>query len=233
MAIEINQIEGIEGTETRRESKLKEMPLFMGLSKKDLEDVTKHTHYNRKHYKKGATIISEGKSCTSLIVVTSGWIRAITQNDNNAYRMEEIMQANIILEPEKLFGIKTTYHSSYIAHTTCEVLEVTKEEVMRLIEQYLIVRLNLLNIICRKTQHLEHIPWMTCANDTTSAIVAFIRRHVYYPAGKKILYIKMTQLAKELGYSRLEISNALNALSDAERIILKRGIIEIPALQLL
>ena len=171
MAIEINQI---EETETRRESKLKEMPLFMGLSKKDLEDVTKHTHYNRKHYKKGATIISEGKSCTSLIVVTSGWVRAITQNDNNAYRMEEIMQANIILEPEKLFGIKTTYHSS-----------------------------------------------------------AFIRRHVYYPAGKKILYIKMTQLAKELGYSRLEISNALNALSDAERIILKRGIIEIPALQLL
>ena len=59
MAIEINQIEGIEGTETRRESKLKEMPLFMGLSKKDLEDVTKHTHYNRKHYKKAKKILEE------------------------------------------------------------------------------------------------------------------------------------------------------------------------------
>ena len=39
--------------------------------------------------------------------------------------------------------------------------------------------------------------------------------------------------AKELGYGRLEISKALNALAEAERIILKRGIIEIPALQLL
>jgi hypothetical protein len=43
----------------------------------------------------------------------------------------------------------------------------------------------------------------------------------------------MVQLAKEVGYARLEISKALNALADAERIILKRGIIEIPALQLL
>jgi DNA-binding GntR family transcriptional regulator len=43
----------------------------------------------------------------------------------------------------------------------------------------------------------------------------------------------MKKLAFHLGCSRLEVSNALNALADQERLILKRGIIEIPALQLL
>ncbi len=216
-----------------RRELLKEMPLFLGLSKNDLVDVVRNTHYNRKHYKKGATIITEGDICNSLFIITNGWVCATTQNDNHAYSIEETMQAMIMLEPDKLFGMTTTYHSSYIAHTTCEAIEITKEEIIRLTEQYLIVRLNLFNIICRKSQHLEHLPWMKCTDNATSAIIAFIKKHVYYPAGKKILHIKMLQLAKELGYSRLEISVALNNLADAERIILKRGIIEIPALQLL
>ncbi len=216
-----------------RSELLKEMPLFIGLSKNDLVNVVQNTHYNRKHYKKGSTIITEGDICDSLFIVTNGWICASTHNDNHAYRIEETIQSLIMLEPDKLFGMTTTYHSSYFAHTTCEAIEITKEEIIRLTEQYLIVRLNLLNIICRKTQHLEHLPWMKCTNNATSAIIAFVKKHVYYPAGKKVLHIKMLQLAKELGYSRLEISNALNGLADAERIILKRGIIEIPALQLL
>lgn len=234
MAIKIDNIPNIaQPTFTRREARLKDLPLFMGLSKKDLEEAIKHTHYGRKHYKKGAIITEEGTQCNSLFFVTEGWVRIETQNDSHAYRMEETIQATIIIEPDKLFGMTTTYHSTYIAQTTCEVLEVTKDEIMRLMEQFLIVRLNLLNIICRRTQHLEHLPWTTCTDNAIDAITAFIKSHVHHPAGKKILYIKMTQLAKELGYGRLEISKALNALADAERIILKRGIIVIPALQIL
>jgi len=233
MAINVRNTSVYDSTLFARRELLKEMPLFIGLSKNDLLEVIRNTHYNRKHYKKGATIIKEGDTCDSLFIITNGWVRAITQNDNHAYKIEETMQAMVMFEPDKLFGMTTTYHSSYFAHTTCEAIEITKEEVMRLTEQYLIVRLNLLNIICRKAQHLEHLPWMKCTDNATSAIITFVKNHVYYPAGKKIIHIKMLQLAKELGYSRLEISNALNGLADAERIILKRGIIEIPALQLL
>ena len=234
MAINVDNIPTIaRSTFARREPRLKDMPLFMGLSKKDLEEAIVHTHCNRKHHKKGSVITAEGKQCDSLFFVSEGWVRITTENDNHAYRMEETIQAPIIIEPDKLFGMTTLYHSTYIAHTTCEVLEITKDEVMRLIEQYLIVRLNLLNIICRRTQHLEHLPWTPYNDNAVDAITAFIKAHVHYPAGKKVLYIKMAQLAKELGYGRLEISKALNALAEAERIILKRGIIEIPALQLL
>ena len=220
-------------TLTRRGALLKDMPLFIGLSRKDFEEAVKLIHYNRKHYKKGAIITSEGTPCESLFFVSGGWVRIVTENDNHAYRIEETMQAPVIIEPDKLFGMTTSFHSTYISHTTCEVIEISKDEIMRLIEQFLIVRLNLLNIICRKTQHLEHLPWTACTDNATSAITAFIKSHVHYPAGRKVLYIKMVQLAKELGYARLEISKALNALADAERIILKRAIIEIPALQLL
>ena len=43
----------------------------------------------------------------------------------------------------------------------------------------------------------------------------------------------MVQLAEETNYTRLEISQALNAMEKEEKIILKRGIIEVPMLQLL
>lgn len=223
----------VHPTFTRREALLKNMPLFMGLSRTDFEEAVKMTHYNRKHYKKGAIITSEGTPCESLFFVSEGWVRIATESDNHAYRIEETMQAPVIIEPDKLFGMTTSFHSTYIAHTTCEVMEMSKDEIMNLMEHYLIVRLNLLNIICRKTQHLEHLPWTACPDNAVSAIITFVKSHVQYPAGKKILFIKMVQLAKELCYGRSEISKALNSLADAERIILKRGIIEIPALQLL
>ena len=43
----------------------------------------------------------------------------------------------------------------------------------------------------------------------------------------------MRQLATELNLSRLEVSIALNELQQQEKLILRRGIIEVPALQIL
>ena len=156
MATNVNNISAIaHPTFTRREALLKDMPLFIGLSRKDLEEAIKLIHYNRKHYKKGAAIASEGTPCESLFFISEGWIRIVTESDNHAYRLEETMQAPAIIEPDKLFGMTTSFHSTYIAHTTCEVMEMSKDEIMKLMEHYLIVRLNLLNIICH-ILHLMH-----------------------------------------------------------------------------
>ena len=104
MAINVDNIPAIaRPVFTRREALLKDMPLFIGLSRKDFEEAVKQIHYNRKHYKKGATITSEGTPCESLFFISEGWVRIETESDNHAYRFEETMQAPVIIEPDKNF----------------------------------------------------------------------------------------------------------------------------------
>jgi Mn-dependent DtxR family transcriptional regulator len=64
-------------------------------------------------------------------------------------------------------------------------------------------------------------------------IIRSVKDRCIYPAGQKQLRTKMTVLARELGCSRLEISEALHRLEEKQLLIVKRTIIEIPMLQLL
>ena len=126
---------------------LKNSPLFLGLTQGELNDVTQDAHLALHHHKKGSAIVSEGDECQGLVIVVEGWIEIDTYADNRSYRMTELMQAQQMLEPDKLFGLTRTYRSTYTAYTTCTSLIISKEELSRFITKYLIVRINIMNII--------------------------------------------------------------------------------------
>ena len=214
-------------------NKIAELPIFLGLSRTELSAIAIETSFSMHHYKKGATITQADKCHDSLSFITQGWVELETVADDHSYRLTERIQAMHTIEPDKLFGMHRSFRSTYRALTSCEVIRIDKDNLTHLIGKYFIVRLNFLNMICRKAQQAEHIPWKASATDLKQRIAQFIKEHSYYPAGQKCLYIKMTQLANELNDSRINISNALNQLADEEKIILRRGIIDIPALQLL
>jgi CRP-like cAMP-binding protein len=209
------------------------LPLFIGLTKTELEEIVREYHFNLGHQKKGSVIVDENEVCQSLIFVVDGWVEVCTYNDPRVYRVVETMQTPMMIEPDKMFGLTQRYHSSYVAQTACDTIALPKEELMHMMERYLIVKLNMLNMLCRKIQVLERQPWRQRTIDLKARVIMFFREHVQYQAGKKIFYIKMTQLAMEVNDSRLNVSIVLNELERDERIILKRGIIEIPALQIL
>lgn len=209
------------------------LPIFLGLSEKDLTDIVHNTRFNLRHHKKGSVIIEEGQPCTSLICVMEGWVETDTYSDNRTYHLKELIESTQMMEPDKLFGLAQRYRSTCTAYTPCESISISKEEMTQLLERYIIVRLNYLNLLCRMSQQLEELLWQTHTTNMTERITQFIKQHSRYATGRKILHIKMSQLADELNVSRLEISNTLNSMNDEEKIILKRGMIEIPALQLL
>ena len=70
------------------------IPIFLGLSEKDLTEISRTTRFNLRHHKKGGTIVEEGDACTSLVSVIDGWIETDTYSDNRAYHLEELVQAN-------------------------------------------------------------------------------------------------------------------------------------------
>ncbi len=209
------------------------LPLFLGLSEKEIKDIARNTRFNLRHHKKGSVIVEEGEACSSLVSVVEGWISIENYADNRSYHIEERAQATQMLEPDKLFGISPHYKSTWRAYSTCESICIAKEELTQLFERYIIIRLNYLNLICRRTQLIEQLPWQHRKKDIAEQIITFIKNRSIFPVGHKTVHIKMAQLAEELNISRMEVSNALNAMNSADKIILHRGIIEIPALQLL
>lgn len=208
-------------------------PLFLGLSTAEINEIIHKVHISPKMHKKGSIIAEEGAACDCLLYITDGWIEIETTSDDKSYKLKELLQAKHLVEPDKLYGLKHSYNSTYKAYTACTSYSINKDSFMKLMRDYLIVRINVMNIICRNSQTYEHLLWGPKSNMLEKQIIQFIKQRCTSLIGRKTLYIKMTQLAHELNATRLEVSGVLNKLADEEKIILKRGIIDVPALQLL
>ena len=99
-------------------------------------------------------------------------------------------------------------------------ITLSKDEVMRLLDDFLIIRLNYLNMIATLAQRRGRFQWRRCSENLRQRVVRFFVDHCQYPAGSKQFRILMTQLAMEVGDSRLDVSNVLNAMQkDADVIV--------------
>jgi len=111
------------------------------------------------------------------------------------------------------------------------MMSLDKSEVMRLTEEFIVFRLNLLNIISTQSQRLQRRLWLQPSQDLKQSIVRFIEARCLRPTGKKTVLIKMTRLAELLNDSRLNVSRALNSLQSQGLLTLSRGRIEIEDLR--
>ena len=136
-----------------------------------------------------------------------------------------------MLQPEGIFGYNQRYTHHFHALTDVNFLTLDKEEVVRLSEDFLVFRLNLLNHFATQTQKLIHQQWRRSPQTLRERIVRFFFQHVLYPAGPKTFYILMERLAEELNDSRLNISHTLNAMQAEGLLELHRGRIEIAQLE--
>ena len=143
----------------------------------------------------------------------------------------EQMQAPFILQPESIFGYQQVYTQTIVAQTDTNFITIQKDEVVRLSEDFLVFRLNLLNIFATQTQKLSRQPWRRYPQSLRERLVRFFVQHCVYPAGPKMFHILMNQLAGELNDSRLNVSKVLNEMKRENLVILHRGRIEIPLLE--
>lgn len=212
---------------------LLQLPLFLGMGHSELADICSQGPVTGMHMKRGTILVSENQACTALIQVVRGTVVASTRSDDNSYEMEEVLQAPLLIQPEYIFGISQRYTATFRAQTYCEVIRIEKPMVLRLMEKSMAFRLNLMNIVATQSQRYSRRLWHQMYEDIEKRIVRFIKDRCVYPAGQKILRTKMTVLAREIGCSRLEVSEALHRMEEKELLIVKRTIIDIPMLQLL
>ncbi len=213
--------------------KLIELPLFIGISTDELSDIVGQTKFGFHKLAVDRPLVSTDDKCTQLFFLMSGTLRVVSYADNYRYRIEEELSAPTVIQPEHLFGLQQRYTKDFIAHTDCSLLSLDKAEVLRLLDSYLIFRLNLLNSISMQAQRVSRIPWRQQTSDIRQQFVNFLRLRCLTQAGCKVLRIRMEELAKELHQSRLNVSRMLNALQNEGLLTMSRGIIIVPQLETL
>lgn len=211
--------------------KLLQFALFQGMSRDDLELVAGHTRFGFSKVTQGKTIVKEGDACTHLYFLINGILQVETRSDDRSYLVTEQMQAPYLFQPESVFGYHQRFTHTFVALTDTNFITIDKEEVVRLSEDFLVFRLNLLSIYANQMQKLSHQPWRRCPQSLRERLIRFFMQHSIYPAGPKMFHILMNQLANELNDSRLNVSRVLNELQGEGLLKLYRGRIEIPALE--
>ena len=211
--------------------KLLQFTLFQGMSHADLMEVVGHTKFNFSKQPVGQRIVKEGDICNHLIFLTTGALSVETVSDDHTCRVCEVVNAPYVIQPEQLFGLTQRYTSTFKTCDDCSLITIDKQEVLLLLETQLVFRLNMLNSLAADSQRLRHRAWRSAPQSLRNRITRFFFSRCLYPAGPKMFYILMTQLAAELNDSRLDISRALNEMEDDGLLTLHRGRIEIPMLE--
>ena len=210
---------------------LLQFPLFLGMSRDNLSKVAGHTKFGFMKCKDGEIIVKEDAPCTQLYFLLSGTLKVETCSDDRSYTVVEQLSAPFILQPEAIFGYHQRFTHTFTAMSEASLITLDKDEVLRLSEEFLVFRLNLLNIFATQTQKLFRQPWQNFPATLTERIVRFLFQHCLYPAGPKTFYILMTRLANEVGDSRLDVSRALNKMQLDGLVELHRGRIEVPQME--
>ena len=206
---------------------LQSSPLFQGLTSDNLLQIIGQTKFSFHKIAAGDTIKDEGEKCNRLALVTCGQAKSIAHADDHGYSIEENVAAPYTLQPECMFGLQLHYTRTFIATTTCDIVEIDKDDLMRISDEFIIFRMNLVNYISALSQKTTRKLWHPIPADAHDRIVHFIKTHCSSPTGPKTMRIKMTRLAQETGLGRRAVSEILNTMQDENLLTFSRGIIEI------
>lgn len=210
---------------------LLQFPLFQGLSRNELLQMAGQTKFGFLKLAVGKNVVRENDPCRQLMFLTKGQLTIIQHSDDRAYHVVEQVHAPWLLQPEVLFGTQTRYTLTAQAATEVHLMTLSKDEMLRLMNDFLIIHLNMLNMLSAHVQRRSHLPWRRVPQTLRERIVRFLLDHCVYPAGAKEFHILMQRLADEVGYSRLDVSRELNTMKATGLIALHRGRIEIPSIE--
>lgn len=212
-------------------SQLLRFPLFQGLSNSELSELVAHTKFGFGKYKAGSYVVRAGDACDQLLFIVKGTMKASTQSADSGYMLEEYIEAPYLLSLDRLFGLEQRHAIAFRAVVDVNVISLSKNEVVRLCDNFVTFRINLLNILSTKAQKAHERLLHSPADSLDRLIALFVADRCLQPVGHKVLRIRMMRLAEELNDSRRDISAALNRMQANGSLRLSRQLIDIPHIE--
>lgn len=209
-------------------SRLLRLPLFQGFSRLDFIDIVEKERFDLRSLKAGTILVRQGEECRALVFVLGGEVLLERESYDHRFHLCERVGGMLVLQPEVLFGLHNRYLRTVVALGDVQVLQLDKETVRRLLLRYPAFQFNFYNLVCSVAQSADRQLWMSRNETLPERFGSFVNRRSYRPSGYKELKIKMTDLARELGETRLNVSKMLNEMERLGRVELHRERIVIP-----
>ena len=201
--------------------KLREIPLFQGLTSDNLMQIIGQTKFSLKKFGKNEIIKKEGEKCNNIAILLSGDVKVVDHAD----------EAPWILQIEHFMGLSPHYTRTFTSVDESDTVEICQSDLMHISDEFIIFRINMLNIVSAMAQKAERKLWHPMPTELRARIATFLKLRCLSPIGSKVIRIKMTRLAQELGTSRLNVSEALNAMQADGVLHFSRGIISVPQVE--
>lgn len=213
--------------------KLLLLPIFQGFSRLDFLDVVEKTPLEFLNFKSGQTVVKRNDECSHLYLITEGRVVARLCEPEEGYDYFETLSVPLVVQPECLFGLHNRFTRTFTAQTEVAVVRIEKLWVHNLFRTHVAFQLNFLNLVCTESQRLGSV--LTARQPATleQRFGAFLRSRSIRPSGPKQLKMRMADLAKILGTSRLEVSRMLRALQGRHLLTSSRLRIVVPFLEML
>ena len=206
-------------------------PLFEGMSRSELMQVAGNTKFGFVKLPPDKPVVSEGDQCRQLFFLVKGTLQVTSGSDDHSYRLREAIGAPWLFQPEALFGSSPRFTCSVRTLSPSQFITLSKDDFLQMTDDFLVVRLNFLNLLSTLAQRRGRHAWRHTSDDLRRRIVAFLLVRCCYPAGRKELYVTMNTLARELNDSRLNVSRALNAMQQQGILELHRSRIVVPSVE--
>lgn len=124
---------------------LMRLPLFHGVSYSRLSEVVGNTKFHFLKYLKGDRIVEAGEPCTHIKFIISGSARVSIVNSDGRFKVSQTLSMPDVIAPEYLFGRATRYPISAVALEPTGILQIEKQEYVKILNSDPVFLFNILN----------------------------------------------------------------------------------------
>ena len=110
------------------------LPLFQGIGRSEFQEITGRIRMGFQKIPRGAVIASQDSVCDALYFVLGGEVAAQKTSDDRSYSLIEWFAQPMVIQPDRLFGMRPRYSRTFMATTTLQLLRVDKAAVRDILE---------------------------------------------------------------------------------------------------
>lgn len=128
------------------------LPLFAGASHEKISEVIGKYKFHFLKYTEGQTIVTAGETCTHLKCIISGSVSLTITNETRRFRVRQTLNAPDVIAPDFFFGKITHYLAEAVALNDVGIVQIDKNDYMRIITSDPIFLFNYLNLLSMNAQ---------------------------------------------------------------------------------
>lgn len=191
-----------------------DLPLFQGVGHDKISELIEKTPFHFLKYKKGEVIVNAGEPCRHVRFIISGEVSIELCSVNKKVSLVEILEAPNVIGADFLFGKDTIYPFTATAETNCGILQIKKDDYIKILRSDKVFLFNLLNNLSRNSQK-SICGILSLSSGTVAERLAFFVISLTQRGGKRIkINYKQKDICQLFGVQRASFMNALASLKE-------------------